>query len=73
MPRPLMILSQSGYLIHVVDINSDTKCQTVQIQIDWLHQKLTDLDQHCLQRQGISRLSRTRVKKFWNLCGNDLC
>ena len=27
-------------------------------------QKATDLDLHCLQRQGISGLSRTRVKKL---------
>ena len=47
-----MILSQSGYLIHVVDKTSDTKQQTVQIQISWLLQKPTDLDLHCLQRQG---------------------
>ena len=29
----------------------------------WLPQKPTDLDLHCLQRQGIFRFSRTRVKK----------
>ena len=34
----------------------------MQIQISWLLQKPTDLDLHCLQRQGISGLSRTRVK-----------
>ena len=34
----------------------------MQIQISWLLQKPTDLDLHCLQRQGISRLSRSRVK-----------
>ena len=33
----------------------------MQIQINWLLQKPTDLDLHCLQRQGISRFSRTRV------------
>ena len=27
----------------------------------------TDLDQHCLQRQGISGFSRTRVKSFPHL------
>ena len=61
MPRPLMILSQSVYLIHVVDINSEIKWQTVQIQISWLLQKPTDLDLHYLQKQGISGLSRTRI------------
>ena len=34
----------------------------MQIQISWLLKKPTDLDLHCLQRQGISGLSRTRVK-----------
>ena len=36
--------------------------QTVQIQISWLLQKPTDLDLQCLQRQGISGFSRTRIK-----------
>ena len=54
--------SQSGYLIQIVDINSHSEWQTVQIQISWLLQKPTDLYLHCLQRQGISGLSRTRVK-----------
>ena len=61
MPRPLITLSESDSLIQRVDINSDTKWQTVQIQISWLLQKPTDLDLHCLQRQDISMLSRTRV------------
>ena len=34
----------------------------MQILISWLLQKPTDLDLHCLQRLGISRFSRTRVK-----------
>ena len=34
----------------------------MQIQISWLLQKPTDLDLHCLQRQGISGFSMTRVK-----------
>ena len=36
MLRPLLILSQSGYLIQIVDINLHTWWQTVQIQISWL-------------------------------------
>ena len=36
----------------------------MQIQISWLLKKPTDLDLHCLQRQVISGLSRTRVKHF---------
>ena len=35
----------------------------MQIQISWLLQKPTDLDLHCLQSQGISGFSRTRVKE----------
>ena len=34
----------------------------MQIQISWLLQKTTDLDLHFLQRQSVSRFSRTRVK-----------
>ena len=61
MPHPFQIFSQSDYLIQVVDINSYSDWQTVQIQISWLLEP-TDLDLHCLQRQGISGLCRTRVK-----------
>ena len=61
-PHPLLIFSQTDYLIQIVDINSHSKWQTVQIQIIWLLQKPTDLDLHGLQRQGISGFSRTRVK-----------
>ena len=57
MPDPLLIFSQSDYLIQVVE-------------------KPTDLGLHCLQRQGISRLCRTRVKESFllmymeNACGD---
>ena len=61
MPCPFLIVSQSNYLIQVVKINWHTEWQTVQIQISWLLQKPTDLDLHCLQSQGISRFSKTRV------------
>ena len=59
---PLPIFSQSDYLIQIIDINSHTLWQTVQIQISWFLLKPTDLDLHCLQRQGISGFSRTRLK-----------
>ena len=36
----------------------------MQIQISWLLQKPTDLDLHCLQWQGISGFSRTRVNEL---------
>ena len=61
MPHPLLIFGQSDYLIRIVAINSHIKWQTVQIQISWLLWKPTDLDLLCLQRQGISGFSRTRV------------
>ena len=35
--------------------------QIAQIQINWLLWKPTDLELHCLQRQGISGFSRTRL------------
>ena len=66
LPCPLLIFSQSDYLIQIVDINSHTEWQTVQIQISWLLQKPTDLDLHCLQRQGMSGISRTRVNRVWS-------
>ena len=56
MSHPLLIVSQSDPLIQIVDINSHTECQTVQ--------KPTDLDLHCLQKQGISGFSRTSVKSL---------
>ena len=40
----------------------------MQIKISWLLQKLTDPDLHCLQRQDISRFSRTRVNTFCTVC-----
>ena len=36
MPRLSQIFSQSDYLIQIVDINSYTEWQTVQIQVSWL-------------------------------------
>ena len=36
MQHPLLIVSQSDHLIHVVDTSSNTEWQTVQIQISWL-------------------------------------
>ena len=36
---PLLIFSQSDYLIHVVDTNSHLLWKTVQIQISWLLQR----------------------------------
>ena len=53
-----LIFSQSDNLIRIVDTNSNTEWQTVQLQTSWLLKKPTDLDLHCLQRQGISGSSR---------------
>ena len=61
MQRPLLIFSQSDYLILIVDKNPHIQWQTSQIQISWLLQKPTDLDLRYLQKQGISGFNRTRV------------
>ena len=61
MPHPLLIVSQSDFLVKVVDTNSHAERQIVQLQISWLLQKPSDLDLHYLQRQDISRTSQTRV------------
>ena len=53
MPHRLLIFSQSDYFIKVVDTNSHSNWQIVQIQISWLL--------HYLQKKGISGFSRTRV------------
>ena len=55
MPRTLLIVSQSDSLIQIVDINFNSEWQTVHIQISWLSGFA------CLQRQGISGFSMTRV------------
>ena len=69
MPCPLVIVSHSVRWINIVNTNSQTKQQTMQIQISWLLQKPTDLDQHCLQRkayQGAAKLgSSTRWKGLY--------
>ena len=72
MPRPLLIVSQSDDFIQIVDTNSNTEWQTVQIQISWFLQKPTDLDLYCLQRQDISGFSRTRVNKFAEWMANSV-
>ena len=61
MPRPLLIFSQSGGLIPIVALNSHTEWQKVQVRISWFLKKPTVLDLHCLQRQGFSKFSMTRV------------
>ena len=60
--RPLLVVNQSDCIIQIVNTNSHTEWQAVRIQISRLLQKPTDLDQHYLKRQGISRFSRTRVR-----------
>ena len=61
MPYPLLIVSQSDCLIEIVVA---IKSQIVQIQISWLLQKQTDLDLHCLQRQGVFGISMTKVNSL---------
>ena len=45
----------------------------MQIQFNWRLQKQTDLDIHCLQRHGISGLSRTRDQNFPWSCFHSPC
>ena len=40
MSRPFQIFRQSDYLIQIIDINSHTELQTMQIQISWLLRSL---------------------------------
>ena len=56
MSCPPLNVSQSDAFIQIVDINSHTEWQIVQ-----LLKKPTDLDLHCLQKQVISGFSKTRV------------
>ena len=51
----------SSVSIKILDLSSK-KNETVKIQTSWLLQKPTDLDLHCLQRQGITEFKRTTVK-----------
>ena len=58
MPNPLLILSPSDYLIQLLiqsHILIDKHCRSRSDGFfSWLLLKPTDLDRHCLQRQGIS-------------------
>ena len=67
-PCPLLIFSQSDYLIQVVDIylmaNSADPDQLAS-------KKPTDLDLHCLERQSISGFSRIRIKKKKSSCNKE--
>ena len=65
-----------------IQILSDKQCRSRSVGFYQLaSQRPTDLDLHCLQRQGISGFSRTRVKGLNKLCrcfamfhkGNHFC
>ena len=62
MPHPLLIFSQSDYLIWIFAINSHNGNSADPGQL-----ASSDLDLHCLQQQGISGLSITRDN---NYCGS---
>ena len=66
MPQSRLIFSQSDYLIQIIDTNSHTKLQTVQIKISWL-QKPTDPDLHCLQSQGKSGSADLGLNSFYSI------
>ena len=57
-PHPLPIFSQSDYFLQ----SCCYKFTYLRTNSADPNQKLTDLDLHCLQRQGIFGYSRTRVK-----------
>ena len=57
MPHPLLIFSQSDYLILVVDTNSNTKRQMVQIQLIWICTVCKSRAYLGLARQGRTSLS----------------
>ena len=65
MSSQLLTVSQLDFLIQDADTNLHTELKTEQVQISRLFQRLTDLDLHCLQRQGILGFRRTRFKVFW--------
>ena len=60
MPHPLLIFSQSEYLIHVVDTNSHAEWQCRSRSVGFSEANWSDL--HCLKRQGTSGFSRTRFQ-----------
>ena len=66
MPRPLLIFSQSDYLIQVVDINSHTQWQTVQIQIVGFFQ-LIWIYTVCKGRTRVKSLFTWRIKTFYRV------
>ena len=64
MPRPLLILPDQfawSRLVIQIQILNGKQCRSRSVQ------KPTDLDLHCLQRQGISGFSRTRVNEPFGL------
>ena len=71
MPRSLLIVSQSDSLIQIVDINSHTEWQTVQIQISWLLQKPTDLDLHICKGRVYPGSARQGLKAPLQGASND--
>ena len=71
MPHPLLISSQSDYLIWLFDRNAHITWQTVQIQVSWLLQKPTDLDLHCLLRQGMSCSAREELRTHSTFLGKN--
>ena len=65
MPCPLLIFSQSGYLIWIFAINSHNGKQCRSRSVGFFRSQQLNL--HCLPKQGISGFSRTRVK-----CNTDI-
>ena len=76
MSRPFPIPWRSVFLVRseVLGMCSHTQWQAVRIVIRWLLQRPTNLDLHCLQRQGMFGFSRTRFNSLYMLlqCENLL-
>ena len=65
MPRPLLIVSQSDYLIQTVDKVSHIEWQTAQIQISWLLQKAVHIQDQ--QDWGYMILGDGWGVEFWRI------
>ena len=71
MPHPLLIVSQSDYLIQIVNTNPYTQWQTVQIQISWLL-KPTYLDLHCITKTRLFKYIENFTSENWKFSDKKL-
>ena len=67
MPCPLLIFTQSDSLIQIVDINSYTEWQTVQIQI-WIYTVFKDRVHPVSAGQGLTNVKRDVKYQIMIIC-----